>query len=43
MESPPLCVDMDVAQAPRDIALRPTGARWTVGNDEAGMIALVTQ
>ena len=32
---------IDVAQAQLDIAVRPTGERWVVTNDEAGMAALV--
>ena len=36
-----LFVGIDVAKAPLDIAVRPTGARWTVTNDEAGIAALV--
>jgi transposase len=34
---------MDVAKAQLDIALRPTGERWAVTNDETGMAALVAQ
>jgi transposase len=34
-------VGLDVAKAQLDIALRPTGERWAVPNDEAGMAALV--
>ena len=34
-------VGIDVAKAQRDIALRPTGERWTVPNDETGIAALV--
>jgi transposase len=32
---------MDVATAQLESALRPTGERWAVGNDDAGMAALV--
>src|SRR5712691_3558465 len=38
-----LFVGIDVAKAQRDIAVRPTGERWTVTNDEAGIAALVAQ
>jgi transposase len=41
--SPHVFVGIDVAKAHLDIALRPTGTRWTVANDEAGIAALVTQ
>jgi transposase len=41
MSAPQCCVGIDVATAHLDIALRPTGARWAVGNDEAGIAALV--
>jgi hypothetical protein len=34
-------VGIDVAKAQLDIALRPTGARWAVVNDDAGIAALV--
>jgi transposase len=43
MVSPHVFVGIDVAKAHLDIALRPTGARWTVANDDAGIAALVTQ
>src|SRR2546427_8171349 len=43
MVSPQIFVGIDVAKAHLDIALRPTGTRWTVANDEAGIAALVTQ
>jgi transposase len=36
-------VGLDVANAYLDIALRPTGARWTVTNDDAGIAALGTR
>ena len=36
-------VGVDVAKAPRDIALRPTGERWAVTNDETGIAVLVTR
>src|SRR2546430_9830892 len=34
-------VGIDVANAQLDIALRPTGERWAVANDDVGMAALV--
>ena len=34
-------VGIDVAKAQLDIALRPTGERWAVPNDEPGITALV--
>ncbi len=43
MESPHLFVGIDVAKAHLDIALRPTGTRWTVANDDTGIMALVPQ
>lgn len=43
MSSPQTFVDIDVAKAHLDIALRPAGTRWTVANDDAGIAALVTQ
>lgn len=39
----PLFVGIDVAKATLDVAVRPTAETWTVGNDEAGITALVTQ
>ena len=36
-------VGIDVAKAQLDIALRPTGERWTVTNDEPGIATLVTR
>jgi transposase len=36
-------VGIDVAKAPRAMALRPTGARWAVAHDDAGMAALVAR
>jgi transposase len=41
MSQPQLFVGIDVAKAQRDIALRPTGERWEVTNDEAGIASLV--
>jgi hypothetical protein len=34
---------IDVAKAQLDMALRPTGTRWTVTHDDAGIAALVTR
>jgi transposase len=36
-------VGIDVAKAQLDSALRPTGERWAVGNDDAGIAALVAR
>ena len=36
-------VGIDVAKAQLDIALRPTGERWTIANDDASITALVAQ
>lgn len=36
-------VGVDVAKAQLDIALRPTGERWAVTNDETGIAVLVTR
>jgi transposase len=41
MSAPQCFVGIDVAKAQLDIALRPTGERWAVGNDDAGIAALV--
>jgi transposase len=38
-----LFVGIDVAQAQLDIAVRPTGERWAVTHDEAGITGLVAQ
>jgi transposase len=43
MSSSPLFVGIDVAKAHLEIAVRPTGDRWTVTNEEAGMTTLVTR
>lgn len=43
MVSSPVFVGIDVAKAHLDMALRPTGTRWTVANDGAGITALVAQ
>ena len=36
-------VGIDVAKAQWDIALRPTGERWAVTHDDAGIATLVAQ
>jgi transposase len=36
-------VGLDVAKAHRDMALRPTGERWAVANEETGIAARVTR
>lgn len=36
-------VGIDVAKAQLDMALRPTGERWTAPNDEPGMAALIVR
>jgi transposase len=41
MASPSVFVGIDVAQVELVIALRPTEESWTVGNDEAGIAALL--
>jgi transposase len=43
MSAPQLFVGVDVAKAQLDIALRPTGERWAVANDDAGMATLVAR
>ena len=43
LSAPHVLVGMDGAQAQRDIAQRPTGARWAVPHDETGMAALVVR
>jgi transposase len=43
MSAVQLFVGIDVATAQLDIALRPTGERWAVGNDDAGIAALVAR
>ena len=43
MLSPQVFVGIDVAKAHLDMAVRPTGTRWTVANDDAGVAALVAQ
>ena len=43
MSAPRLVVGVEVAKAQLDSALRPTGARWAVANDDAGMATLVAR
>ena len=43
MSANPVFVGIDGAKAQLDIAVRPTGARWSAPNDEAGIATLVTQ
>jgi transposase len=43
MAAPQFFVGLDVAKAQLDIALRPTGERWTVANDDAGIATLVAR
>jgi transposase len=43
MSVPQLFVGIDVAKAQLDIALRPTGERWEVPNEDTSSAALVTQ
>ena len=43
MSEPQIFVGIDVATAQRDVALRPTGERWTVPNEDASIATLVAQ
>jgi transposase len=43
MSAPQLFVGVDVAKAQLDIAVRPTGERWVVANDDAGIATLVAR
>jgi transposase len=43
MSAPQLFVGVDVAKAQLDMALRPTGERWAVANDDAGIATLVAR
>ena len=36
-------VGIDVAKAQRDMAVRPSGARWAVAHDDPGIMALVAR
>ena len=41
MSGPAVCVGIEVSKATLDLALRPTGERWTLANDAAAIQALV--
>jgi hypothetical protein len=43
MSTPQLFVGIDVANAQLDIALRPTGERWAVANDDPEIAALMAR
>ena len=43
MSTPQLFVGIDVAKAQLDIALRPTGERWAVANDDPEIAALMAR
>ena len=43
LSSPPIVGGRDGAQAPLDVALRPTGERWAVPNEAASRATRVTQ
>jgi transposase len=43
MSATPRCVGIEVAKAQLDMALRPTGERGAVANDEAGIATLLAQ
>src|SRR5215216_2720464 len=43
MSAVQLFVGLDVAKAPLDVALRPTGERWAVVNDDTSIAALVVR
>jgi transposase len=43
MSAPPLFVGIDVAKAELEVALRPTGERWTLPNADASIATLVAQ
>ena len=43
MSATPCFVGIDVAKAQLDIALRPTGERWAVVNDDTSMATLVAR
>jgi len=43
MSAPQIFVGIDVAKAQLDVALRPTGERWPVTNDDASITTLVAQ
>jgi hypothetical protein len=41
MSGPAVCVGIDVSKATLDLAVRPSGERWTLAHDEAAIQALV--
>ena len=43
MEQEGIYVGIDVAKAQVDVAVRPTGERWEVPHDEAGVRRLVSR
>ena len=43
MSAPHFFVGMDVAKAQLDIAVRPSGERWAVANDDPGIAGLVVR
>ena len=43
MEQEAVYVGIDVAKAQMDVAVRPTGQRWTISNDEHGIRELVSR
>ena len=43
MEAEGIFVGIDVAKAQVDVAARPTGDRWTVSNDDAGISQLASR
>ena len=43
MSAPHFFVGMDVAKAQLDMAVRPSGERWAVANDDPGMAGLVVR
>ena len=43
MEQEAVYVGIDVAKAQVDVAVRPTGQRWTISNDEPGIRELVSR
>ena len=43
MEGEPRFVGIDVSKAQLDVAVRPTGKRWVLPNDETGIEGLIPQ
>lgn len=43
MTPEPVFVGLDVAKATLEVALRPSDERWSVANDEAGIVSLVAR